>query len=97
MFQVSRRRREIAGGLGVLRVAHVDDAEALGEHVAGVGEAVVHHELDAVGPAALVGVPDHAHAIGVVGGWKLRHRSGSPGQDWAVAREGSRCRGTRRS
>ena len=55
------RRGDIFHHLRVARVAHVDDAEALGEDVADIGVAVVHHDLHAVAAAALVAVADEAH------------------------------------
>ena len=33
------------------------------------------HDLDAVGPAALIAIADEAHVVHVVGPWKIRaHR-----------------------
>ena len=42
--------------------------EALGEDVADVGVAAMHHDLHAVGAAALVAVADEAHVAGGVVG-----------------------------
>jgi hypothetical protein len=50
----------------ILGIAHVDDAEAFREHVPDIGVAAVHHDLDAVGPAALIAMADEAHVVRVV-------------------------------
>jgi hypothetical protein len=50
----------------VPRIAHVDHAEALGEHVAGIGVATMHHQLHAIRAAALVAVADQPQVAGVV-------------------------------
>src|SRR5262249_52157444 len=67
------RRRDGGVRLRSARVAHVDHAEALGEHVADIGEAALHHDLHAVGPAALVGVAEEPHVAGKVGGGEVDH------------------------
>ena len=61
------RRSHIVDRLGGARVAHVDDAEALGEHMAHIGEAALDHDLHAVGAPTLIGVAEQAHVAGVVG------------------------------
>src|SRR5262249_47026482 len=61
-----RRRGEIVHRARALGVAHVDDAEAFGEHVADISVATMHHDLYAVGPAALVAMGDDAHIARVV-------------------------------
>ena len=61
------RRRDVIDRLRIARIAHVDDAEALREHVADIGEAALDHDLHAVRPAALVGISEQAHVAGVVG------------------------------
>src|SRR5262249_36000712 len=50
-----------------LGVADIDHAKTLGEHLADIGIATMHHDLHAVGPAALVGMADDAHVARVVG------------------------------
>src|ERR1700757_4053884 len=74
MFQVlgGAARYHRARALGV---AYIDNAEALGEHVADIGIAAMHHELHAVGPAALVAMADDAHVARVIGFRQLAHRS----------------------
>jgi hypothetical protein len=62
-----RRRGEVIHGARVLGVAHVDDAEAFGEHVANIGVAAMHHDLHAVGSAALVAMAEDAHVARIVG------------------------------
>ena len=57
----------VAERLRVPRIAHVDDAEAVGEQVADVGVALVHHHLHRVRTAALVAVADGAQVVRV--GW----------------------------
>ena len=54
-------RRHVLDRLGCARIAHVDHAEALGEHVADKGVALVDHHLHAVLSPALVGVADQLH------------------------------------
>ena len=62
----SRRRGEVVHGAWPLGVTHVNDAESLGEHVADVGEPAMHHDLHAIGPAALVAMREDAHLPGVI-------------------------------
>ena len=57
---------EIIHGARIFRVAHVDHAEAFGEHVSDIGEAAMHHDLHAVGPAALIGMADQPHIARVI-------------------------------
>jgi hypothetical protein len=59
----------------VARVADIDDREAVAEHMADKGMALVDHDLHAVAAAALVRVADKLDVTGGVG----RHR-GSPSQ-----------------
>jgi hypothetical protein len=49
-----RWRANVRHHFRVLRVAHVDNAEALRNHVPDIGVAVMDHELVAVGSSALV-------------------------------------------
>jgi hypothetical protein len=49
------------------RIAHVDDAEAFGEHVPDIGVAARDHDLHAVGPAALIGITKELHVACVIG------------------------------
>jgi hypothetical protein len=59
-------------GPRVLRVAHIDDADAVRIAVADIGVAAMHHDLNAVATPALVGVTDELDVAG-------RHRiHGSP-------------------
>jgi len=67
----SGRRGEISDRARVLRIAHVDHAQSLREHVPDIGVAAMHHDLDAVGPAALIASADEAHVARVVGPWQL--------------------------
>ena len=67
------RRGEIIRRLRVFRIAHVDDREALREHVADIGVATMHHDLHAVGPAALVGMADEPHVARVIGLRQVAH------------------------
>ena len=68
-----RRRGKIVHRARIFRIAHVDDGKALGEHVADIGVAAMHHDLHAVGPAALIGVADEAHVARVVGLRQVAH------------------------
>ena len=61
-----RRRWQVILAARPLGVTHVDDAESFGEHVADVGEPAMHHDLHAIGPAALVTMRDHAHVARVI-------------------------------
>ena len=61
------RRCDVSDRTRPRRVAHVDDAEPLRKHVPDVGVTAVDHQLDPVGPAALVRVPDQAHVSRIVG------------------------------
>ena len=61
------RRRDVVHGAPPLGIAHIDDAESFGEHVADVGEAAMHHDLYAVRSAALIAMGDEAHVARVVG------------------------------
>ena len=61
------RRREIIHRARILGVAHVDHAEPFREHVADIGVAAMHHDLDAVRPAALIAMADETHVARVVG------------------------------
>ena len=69
-----RRRRQVVHRARALGVAHIDNAEALGEHVADIGVAAMHHDLHAVGPATLVGMADNAHVARVIGFRQVAHR-----------------------
>jgi hypothetical protein len=51
-------------GPSVLRVAHVDDADAVRIAVADIGVAAMHHDLDAIAAPALVGVADELDISG---------------------------------
>jgi hypothetical protein len=55
--------------LWLRRIPHVDNTESFRKHVADIGEASVHRDLDAVGTTALIAVTDKAHVTG-----KLRNR-----------------------
>ncbi len=55
------RRGDMFDRFGIRRVSDVDDREALGEDVADVGVAFVHHDLHAIAAPALVAVADEAH------------------------------------
>src|ERR1700730_18660118 len=67
-------------GPRVLRIAHVQDADAVRIAVADIGIAAVHHDLDAVTAPALVGV---ANELGVAGCYRSH---GSPLPCLAVPR-----------
>ena len=67
-----RRRRDKAHGLGRRGIADIDDGEALGEDVADIGVAAMHHDLDAVAAAVLVAVADEPHVAGGVVGFDAR-------------------------
>ena len=69
-----RRRGQVVHRARALGVAYIDHAEALGEHVADIGIAAMHHDLHAVGPAALVGMADDAHVARVIGLRQVAHR-----------------------
>ncbi len=58
---------ESLGGAQLPRIVHVDDAEALGEDMAGVGVPVVDHELHAIGATALIAMDDQTEIAGVAG------------------------------
>jgi hypothetical protein len=58
-----RRRGHVFDRARILRVANVNHAEALREHVANIGVAVVDHELDPVGTAALIGMANDPHVL----------------------------------
>ena len=60
------RSLDVVDGFRVCRIAHIDDAEALREHMADVGEASVDHELHAVSAAALIAMSDQPHVADVV-------------------------------
>src|SRR6185437_6413785 len=66
------RRCDISDGLRLPGVAHVNDAEALGEDMADIGEALVDHDLDTVASPALVAVADQLEVgSGIVGFGKI--------------------------
>ena len=65
------RGGDVIYGFRIARIADVDDAETLGEHMANIGMAVCHHDLHAVGPSALIGMPDQAHVARVIGFWQI--------------------------
>ena len=69
-----RRRGQVVHRARALGVAYIDHAETLGEHVADIGVAAMHHDLHAVGPAALVGMADDAHVARVIGFRQVGHR-----------------------
>src|SRR5262249_55337132 len=54
----ARRAGDEFDGLWRLGIAHIDDGNTVAEAVADVGEAAVHHDLDAVGAAAEVRMAD---------------------------------------
>ena len=58
-----RRRGHVFDRARIFRVAHVNHAEALREHVADIGVAIVDHELDPVRATALIGVADDLHVL----------------------------------
>src|SRR6185312_4700710 len=72
-----RRSLDVGQRARVLRIAHVEHGKAAGEHVRDIGVAAMHHELHAVGPAALAAVADDAHVARVIGGGEPRHRYAS--------------------
>jgi hypothetical protein len=84
------RGRDIGDGLRVPRIADVDDAEALREHVSDKGIALVDHELDAIGAAALVGVADQLHVPCVVGLGQVLARHGRSLGSHPIGPEGVR-------
>ena len=61
------RALHIVDGLGIARVADVEDRKTVRELVADVGVAVLNHDLDAVASATLIGISDQSHVLGVVG------------------------------
>jgi hypothetical protein len=61
-----RWRFYIVHGFWIGGIANVDDAESLREHVAGIGEPAIHHQLHAVRPPTLVAMADEAHVSCVV-------------------------------
>src|SRR5581483_382987 len=69
--------RNIVHRARMFRIAHVENAEALGEHVADIGVAAMHHDLHTVGPAALIAVRDEPHIACMVGLGKIAHRYSS--------------------
>ena len=54
--------------LGFERIAHVDDRKAVAEHVADEGVALVHDDLHAVRPAALIAARHEADVFGAGAG-----------------------------
>ena len=60
---VGRARHE-GNGSRVLRVAHIDDADAIRIAMADIGVAAMHHDLDAVAAPTLVGVADELDVAG---------------------------------
>ena len=58
------RRRDEVDRARVLGVAHIDDREAVAEHVADIGVALVHHDLHAVAASALVAAGDEIDVAG---------------------------------
>ena len=54
---------------GMSRVADVDDGKSLGEDMADIGVAAVHHDLHAVAAPVLIAVADEAHVLGRVVGF----------------------------
>src|SRR5436190_1796570 len=69
----ARRSRKIVHGTQVRGIARVDDTEAFREHVSHIGMAAMHHDLHAVGPAALVAMADDAQIARIVGFWQVGH------------------------
>jgi hypothetical protein len=61
------RRSDVVHGLRIARVAHIDNAEPLGEHMTDVGVAVGDHDLHAIRSPALIGKADQTHVTQVVG------------------------------
>jgi len=59
----ARSGRQVGDRQGVARVADVEDGHTVAEHVTDVGVAVLHHDLDAVTAAALVGVAEQADVV----------------------------------
>jgi hypothetical protein len=54
----ARRGGNVIYRLQVPRIAHVDDAKALREHVPDIGVALSDHDLHAVRAAALIGIAE---------------------------------------
>jgi hypothetical protein len=61
------RRGEVVHRARALGVAHVQHAEAFRKHMSDIGVAAMHHDLHAVGPAALVAMGQDAHVARVIG------------------------------
>src|SRR4051812_39799142 len=62
-----RRTGQEIDRLRMLRIAHVDDGDAVAEAMADIGEAAMHHDLHAVAAAALVAVADELDVAGCNG------------------------------
>jgi hypothetical protein len=60
------RRGEVVHRARALGVAHVQHAEAFRKHMTDIGVAAMHHDLHAVGPAALVAMGKDAHVARVI-------------------------------
>ena len=65
-------------GLGVARVAHVDDGDAAGEHVPDVGIAIEHVDLDAVAAPTLIAMADEREVVANRPCWLITHDALSP-------------------
>ena len=74
------RRGDKSDGLGIERIAHVDDGKAVAEHMADEGVPLVHDDLHAVRPAALIAARHEADVLGGCAG-----RRGSCGTDYQIA------------
>ena len=71
-------RCDVIHRLGIARIGDVDDAEALGEHVADIGKATMHHQLHAIRSATLVGMADEPHLVSEIGFGKIGGRHCEP-------------------
>jgi len=68
-----RRRGDVVHRARIFGVAHVNDRKPLREHVADIGVAAMHHDLHAVGAAALIAVTDQPHVARVIRPRQLAH------------------------
>ena len=67
------RRGNEGDGLGVERIAHVHDRKAVAEHMADEGMALVHDDLHAVRPSALVAARQETDVLGAGAGQGSGH------------------------
>ncbi len=64
-----RRSRDVIHRLRIVWISYVNDAEALGEHMADIGVSIRYHNLNSVRLSALVGLPDQSHVTRVIRLW----------------------------